>query len=688
MNSGSIRKRVEAAGRQSVLWGCVAAIIPIGFSLAVILTLHGYGLRETATSILAVAVLFILFAPINLRRLHRENSALIGTLETLGRGETPSNELVTEAVQKARSAVLRFQVLSTLGWLAGLGIGFWLFQMQGDLTRFSLTIFVCCFAGSYLFTHGLSWTIYRRAFAPCLSELVTHLEEQDAARLAPLTVRIKILIGLLSGLGIFISGAVALVAYHSRIETGSVAATALRPTVMAESAWLQSGALAAESPYRPLWPDAKWIVIEPDGSANPKPDWDRIDRRLRDKILASSGQTVFNTVVFREIAIMAPAGQGRRVAAVLPRGSLKSDATSTQAASGAIILLVILAVGFHTFVVIRDVTEPFGSLRRLAARIAAGDLRPDPVPYADDETGILLVQFDRAARKLSEAIESSQNLARSVAAATEELASTAVTFVSWSEEVRGHSSRAGGMLDQIAAGSADVSTLVKSTRTETETAAREAGGSEQELEASSQGLIQLGQALAQVFSRIEDLSNRSAHISGIVDVIREITAQTNLLSLNAAIEAARAGEHGRGFSVVADEIRKLADRASTSAAEINTIIQQVTETGQTASRLVQGAREDFSGRQETVRQTADRFHGITRTFVDAGRAFQKLDDLVAEHVRLSLESASALQNIVQTQAEQTTAAEQLRATATELTRMAENLSRLLMAFQIGTKKKR
>lgn len=150
------------------------------------------------------------------------------------------------------------------------------------------------------------------------------------------------------------------------------------------------------------------------------------------------------------------------------------------------------------------------------------------------------------------------------------------------------------------------------------------------------------QATGEVQEQVSMLGEKLVHISGFAEEIQEIASQTNLLSLNASIEAARAGENGRGFSVVAEEIRKLADNAGKTAVSIQDMIAEIGKYSKAAVERVEKAENIVAMQEESVRNTADAFHNLNH-FLE--QMIGEMETLATEVEGMNMERKTTLQSI-------------------------------------------
>jgi len=187
---------------------------------------------------------------------------------------------------------------------------------------------------------------------------------------------------------------------------------------------------------------------------------------------------------------------------------------------------------------------------------------------------------------------------------------------------------------------------------------------------------ELKEAMREIASTVEGLGRQSREIGEIVEVITGIADQTNLLALNAAIEAARAGEHGRGFAVVADEVRNLAEQSANSTTRIISLIQSIqAETERTIAGIEQGV-ERAEANARIVGQTGN----LMQEIIDSVTG---IITQIEEISRGILEINSGSHEMAATTEEQSASIDSIAASAQELSNMAEHLQNLVAQFKLS-----
>lgn len=316
----------------------------------------------------------------------------------------------------------------------------------------------------------------------------------------------------------------------------------------------------------------------------------------------------------------------------------------------------------------RALNHLVGQLRQYAgwgARIAGGDLRLRQDERALHERDAIGQAFRQVATQTANVVRRIRNAstelnelssslkdssgaiaitAREVAERSSAIAASATESAASASEVARSSEAQSAQLDKVAESIAgirrasdEVHKVIVNVGNATDSASRMAESGSEAVALSIAGMESIRVGTDEVAQRLGQLQERSERIGDIVDLIDDIAAQTNLLALNAAIEAARAGEHGRGFAVVADEVRKLAERSAQATAEIGGLIQEV-------RALVEGATESMVLANESVRLGVERAGAVGRSLDEILSTVRNL----VEPVKNALDGAEKMVAITET----------------------------------------
>jgi len=337
------------------------------------------------------------------------------------------------------------------------------------------------------------------------------------------------------------------------------------------------------------------------------------------------------------------------------------------------------------FFLVRQRLAALGALAGEVAKLGEGDLRvniPAAAPGSRNEVDVL-------ARAINLMVERLRTLLGEITGAAGRLGSAASQLQSAARETtqsaESQSQSASGIAASVEQLSVSISHVADSANDASQYSGEAKGSAAKGREVVTRTMSELETIAAAIHASAEQivsLGERSQQISGVVAVIREIAEQTNLLALNAAIEAARAGEQGRGFAVVADEVRKLAERTALSTAEIETTITAIIgDTGAAVERMQTVSRE-MGGGVELARATGESLAQIDAQAERALLTVRGIADGTREQSAASQEIARLIERIAEMAEENTATAANNASQAESLQRLADELQGMLARFRL------
>lgn len=348
---------------------------------------------------------------------------------------------------------------------------------------------------------------------------------------------------------------------------------------------------------------------------------------------------------------------------------------------GIVIAVVLLTIALATLL-IKSITAPISDALSVAERIAGSNLSKEVHVSGTDEAGRLLKALAQMQQNLRHTIVQISDSSTQLASAAEEM--TAVTEAS-SRGMVAQNDEVNQAATAVTEMSAAVDEVARNAESASEESKRTQGFTETGLERVSQTLksIQrLSGNVEQTSEQIQGLSDRAQNISKVVEVIRGIAEQTNLLALNAAIEAARAGEQGRGFAVVADEVRALAHRTQMSTQEIEQMIAAIQTDSEHAVQAMSTSRDLANQSLDIAQEASSSLDQIASAITHINERNLQIATASEEQSHVAREVDQNLLRIRDLASQSAAGASQTASACGEMSQLAINLNQLVTRFVV------
>ncbi|QGZ30924.1 methyl-accepting chemotaxis protein [Stutzerimonas stutzeri] len=347
-----------------------------------------------------------------------------------------------------------------------------------------------------------------------------------------------------------------------------------------------------------------------------------------------------------------------------------------------LIVFAALLTAVLALMLTRSIVKPLSEAVRVSETIAGGDLTEAFAVAGADEPATLLRAMQTMQQNLKGTIQSIASSSDQLASAAEELNAVTEDSSKGLHQQNNELEQAATAVNEMTAAVDEVARNAVATSEASRDSDRTAREGQRQVIKTVESINSLAENVTGTAAQVEQLADKIRSISGVLDVIRSIAEQTNLLALNAAIEAARAGEAGRGFAVVADEVRALAHRTQQSTREIESMIGGVQQGTNDAMAAMRNSNELAHGTLDVARAAGQALEEITQAISHITERNLVIASASEEQAQVAREVDRNLVNIRDLAVQTSAGAHQTNAASQDLSRLAIDLNGLVMRFKV------